>query len=135
MHPAVAEMDRGELTDQPTYFEICTAIAFRLFVQEKVDVAILEVGLGGRLDSTNVCSPLVSLITSISFDHTKQLGNTLHKIATEKAGIIKPSVPVISGATHPEAAQAIRQIANERSSDLYELEQDFVYQYLSLIHI
>jgi len=129
VRPAVAEMDRGELTNQPTYFEVCTAIAFLLFVREKVDVAILEVGLGGRLDSTNVCTPLVSVITSISFDHMKQLGNTLHKIATEKAGIIKPNVPVVSGATDTEAAQAIKQIANERGSELFELNEDFVYQY------
>ena len=71
------------------------------FVERQVDAAVLEVGLGGRLDSTNVCLPAVSVITSISFDHMKQLGNTLAAIAREKAGIIKPGVPVVCGVTDP----------------------------------
>ena len=77
-------------SNRPTYFEIITALALLRFAEHRVDAAVLEVGLGGRLDSTNVCQPLVSVITSISFDHTQQLGNTLAAIAAEKAGIIKP---------------------------------------------
>ena len=131
VRPAVAEMDLGDHTEQPTYFEICTAIAFMLFVREEVSVAILEVGLGGRLDSTNVCTPLVSVITSISFDHMKQLGNTLREIATEKAGIIKPGIPVVSGATNEEAQQAIAEVAERNASMLYEINRDFSCEYQS----
>ena len=86
----------------PTYFEIITAAALCHFARRRVDAAVLEVGLGGRLDSTNVCTPAVSIITSISFDHVKQLGDTLAAIAAEKAGIIKPGVPVVSGVTADE---------------------------------
>ena len=90
---------------RPTYFEIVTALALLQFAEQRVDAAVLEVGLGGRLDSTNVCQPLVSVITSISFDHTQQLGNTLAAIAGEKAGIIKPGVPVVSGVIDRRAAR------------------------------
>lgn len=129
VRPAAETMDEGYEGGGPTYFEICTAIAFLLFVQQKVDVTILEVGLGGRLDSTNVCVPAVSVITNISFDHVKQLGNTLAKIAKEKAGIIKPSVPVISGATAPEAKRTIEETAAQNKSDLKQLEVDFTFDY------
>ncbi len=99
---------------KPTYFEIMTAMAMLHFQSEGVDFAILEVGLGGRLDSTNVCHPIMTVITSISLDHTKQLGNTLAQIATEKAGIIKPGVPLISGVRDGEARDAIEQIARSK---------------------
>ena len=122
---AARRMDSDDPLGSPTYFEIATAIAFLFFVQQQVDIAVLEVGLGGRLDSTNVCQPLVSLITSISFDHTKQLGNTLAKIAGEKAGIIKPRIPVVSGATHPEARAVIENVAREQGSPLWQLGVDF----------
>ena len=89
----------------PTYFEIVTALALLHFARRQVDVAVLEVGLGGRLDSTNICQPLVSVITSISFDHTRQLGNTLAAIAGEKAGIIKPGATVVSGVMADRAAR------------------------------
>ena len=116
---------------QPTS-KITTAIACQFFLDQAVDIAILEVGLGGRLDSTNVCEPLVSVITSISFDHTKQLGNTLDKIASEKAGIIKPNVPAISGAMHVDARDAIEKIALEKRSPLLQLGIDFSHEnYLS----
>lgn len=81
----------------PSFFEVCVAMAFDYFRQEKVDVAVIEVGLGGRLDSTNIITPELSVITNISFDHTNFLGNTLGEIAAEKAGIIKPGVPVVIG--------------------------------------
>lgn len=87
---------------QPSFFELTTAMAFLYFKQQKVDVAVIEVGLGGRLDCTNIISPCLSIITNISFDHTQFLGKTLAAIATEKAGIIKPATPVIIGEATPE---------------------------------
>jgi dihydrofolate synthase/folylpolyglutamate synthase len=112
-----------------TYFEIVTAMAFDHFRRRGVDAAVLEVGLGGRLDSTNVCSPAVTIITSISFDHTKQLGDTLAAIATEKAGIIKPGVPVISGVQSDEPRDVIRRIARQNGCRLVELGVDFDFVY------
>jgi dihydrofolate synthase / folylpolyglutamate synthase len=96
--------------DDPTFFEVTTALAFLHFARQRVDAAVLEVGLGGRLDSTNVCLPQVCIITSISFDHMRQLGNTLAAIASEKAGIIKSGVPVVSGVTSGEARAVIAGI-------------------------
>ncbi len=113
----------------PTYFEIVTAMAFDHFRRRGVDAAVLEVGLGGRLDSTNVCSPCVTIITSISFDHTKQLGDTLASIAAEKAGIIKPGVPVISGVVADEPRETIRRIAGKNGCRLVELGVDFRFDY------
>ena len=115
----------GRHGNGPTYFEVTTAIAMLIFANANVDIAVLEVGLGGRLDSTNVCRPLVSLITSISFDHTKQLGNTIASIAREKAGIIKPGVPVVSGACQDEAAAVIQDTALQHGSPLIEHNKDF----------
>ncbi len=89
----------------------------------------MEVGLGGRLDATNVCRPVVSVITSISFDHTQQLGNTLALIAAEKAGIIKPGVPVVSGVVEPEPRDVIRQFSRERGAPLIERGTDFDFTY------
>lgn len=126
--PAVEQMDRQLPADTgPTFFEITTAIAFLYFLEEQVDVAVMEVGLGGRLDSTNVCHPALCVITSISYDHTKQLGSTLSSIAREKAGIIKPGIPVISGATHPEARTKIEQRAAAMQAPLSQLDVDFRY--------
>ena len=104
-------------------------MAFEHFRRCRVDAAVLEVGLGGRLDSTNVCSPCVAIITSISFDHTKQLGDTLAAIAAEKAGIIKPGVPVISGVDADEPREVIRRIARQRGCRLVELGVDFSFDY------
>ncbi len=114
----------------PTFFEITTAMALLHFTRSDVDFAVLEVGLGGRLDSTNVCQPVASVITSISFDHTKQLGNTLAAISAEKAGIIKPEVPVISGVTQAEAADVIARVADSQGCDLHAVDQDFSFDYL-----
>ena len=100
MQRAVNELDRHYSADGSiglTFFEIITALAFLHFAKSHVDIAVVEVGLGGRLDSTNVCEPIVSVITSISYDHMTQLGSTLSSIATEKAGIIKRRVPVVTG--------------------------------------
>jgi dihydrofolate synthase / folylpolyglutamate synthase len=113
----------------PTYFEIVTAMALCHFARRRVDAAVLEVGLGGRLDSTNVCTPCVSVITSISFDHTKQLGDTLAAIAAEKAGIVKPGVPVVSGVMADEPREVIRRIARHNGCRLVELGVDFDFDY------
>lgn len=113
----------------PTFFEIATALGFLHFARRRVDIAVIEVGLGGRFDSTNVCQPMVSLITSISFDHTQQLGNTLASIAMEKSGIIKPGRPVVSGTTLAEPRRVIESIAGERRAPLRELGRDFHFTY------
>lgn len=109
----------------PTFFEVATTIGFLHFVRRRVEVAVLEVGLGGRLDSTNVCLPEVALITSISIDHTKQLGTTVASIAHEKAGIIKPHRAVISGVDVPDARAVIEAVAHEKHAPLRQLGLDF----------
>lgn len=96
---------------QPSFFETMTALGFWYFVQEKVDIAVVEVGLGGRLDSTNVLTPILSVITNIGLDHTEFLGNTLAEIAGEKAGIIKAHVPVVIGESNPETDPVFEQCA------------------------
>ncbi|MGH9347178.1 MAG: bifunctional folylpolyglutamate synthase/dihydrofolate synthase, partial [Vicinamibacterales bacterium] len=100
----------GALTAPPTFFEATTAIAFELFRRAGVEVAVLEVGLGGRLDATNVVTPLAAAITSVGLDHQAHLGETLAEIAREKAGIIKPGVPVVVGALPPEAWGVVREV-------------------------
>jgi dihydrofolate synthase/folylpolyglutamate synthase len=114
---------------QPTFFEVGTALGFLHFLRRRVDVAVVEVGLGGRFDSTNVCQPCLSVITSISYDHTKILGSRLEQIAFEKAGIIKPGRPVVSGALAKEARPVIERIAQERGCRLAELNRDFRLEY------
>jgi len=101
-----------------TWFDVVTALAFLHFAQRQVDFAVIEVGLGGRLDSTNVITPLAAVITSISYDHTHLLGHTLAEIAREKAGIIKPHVPVISAPQADEAQAVIERVAAERQAPL-----------------
>jgi len=131
LRPAVEALDRRTVKDQsgPTFFEITTAMALLHFARQNVQAAVLEVGLGGRLDATNICQPAVSVITSISFDHTQQLGNTLEAIAGEKAGIIKPGVPVVSGVVEPEARDVIREVCRKRDCRLVERDTDFVFDY------
>ncbi|MDW8326534.1 MAG: folylpolyglutamate synthase/dihydrofolate synthase family protein, partial [Anaerolineales bacterium] len=102
--------------DGITTFELTTALAFDYFARRNVDIAVIEVGLGGRLDATNVITPLISVITSLSYDHTDLLGHTLAQIAAEKAGIIKPGVPVISSPQQPEALAVLENIAAERGA-------------------
>ena len=126
------EFDEGKSDiGKPTYFEIMTAMSMLHFRQQNVDYAILEVGLGGRLDSTNVCDPSVTVITSISFDHKKQLGNTLDSIATEKAGILKPGIPLVSGVRSGEARRAIERVADAQEAPLFRatLGTDFDIRY------
>src|SRR6202023_1585954 len=97
-----------------------TAIAFELFTRAHVKAAVIEVGLGGRFDATNVLEPPVGAITSIALDHQQHLGNTIEQIAFEKAGIIKPAMTVVSGELLPDAARVIRRIAQERGATLVE---------------
>ena len=128
--PVAEELKRHPLPQQPggpTFFELMTALGFLHFRQQGVELAVMEVGLGGRLDSTNLCRPRLCLITSISFDHTALLGDTLAQIAAEKAGIIKPGVPVISGVQQPQAAEVIRRQARGCGSPLWELGRDFAF--------
>lgn len=107
--------DHRTFLDQlrPSFFETAMAMAFWYFAEQKVDIAVIEVGLGGRLDSTNIITPLLSVITNIGFDHTEFLGDTLAKIAGEKAGIIKPNVPCVIGETNPETAPVFMAKAQE----------------------
>lgn len=112
----------------PTFFELTTALAMLHFARRGVTAAVLEVGLGGRLDSTNVCLPQVCVITSISFDHMRQLGNTLAAIAREKAGIIKAGVPVVSGVVVPEPCAVIEQIAASAPAPLWQRGREFDFQ-------
>jgi len=116
---------RDPLNRTPTFFEITTTMGLLHFARSRAEIVVLEVGLGGRLDSTNVCRPLVSVITSISFDHVRQLGNTLAAIAREKAGIIKPGVPVVSSVCEEEPRGVIELIAAEQSAPLFQREREF----------
>lgn len=115
-----------ESIPQLTTFEITTALAFLYFKEMGVDAAVIEVGLGGRLDATNIILPVVSVITSISYDHTQVLGNTLTAIATEKCGIIKPALPVVSAPQDPEAMAVIEYIARERNAPLTVVGRDIL---------
>jgi dihydrofolate synthase/folylpolyglutamate synthase len=108
----------GALQALPTFFEATTALAFELFRRAQVEIAAVEVGLGGRLDSTNVIRPVASAITSIDFDHQQYLGSTLREIAAEKAGIIKPGVPVVVGDVGQDAWDVIARVAGERGAEL-----------------
>ena len=108
---------------QPSFFEATMAMAFAYFADCEVDVAVIEVGLGGRLDSTNIIHPELSVITNISFDHVGFLGNTLEKIAFEKAGIIKPNTPVVIGETTPETKPVFDAKAKEENTTIYYAEE------------
>jgi dihydrofolate synthase / folylpolyglutamate synthase len=114
-------MAEKRLLGHPTFFEVLTALAFLEFAEKKVDVAVLEVGMGGRFDATNIVAPLLSVITTIAKDHEKHLGSTLRSIAFEKAGIIKPGVPVVCGVGGGEARREIRRVARRRQAPLVEV--------------
>lgn len=120
--PAVAKIPKL------TTFEITTAIGFLYFAQQKTDAAVIEVGLGGRLDATNVVAPRVSVITSLSYDHMAVLGNTLSLIAGEKAGIIKPGVPVVSSPQPEEALAVLEKVAAERNAPLTQVGRDVTFE-------
>ena len=108
-----------------SFFEMTVGLAFDYFASEQVDIAVVEVGMGGRLDSTNVINPLISVITNIGFDHTQFLGTTLPAIAGEKAGIIKPGVPVVIGQTHPETQPVFRRKADEQHAPIFFADQNY----------
>lgn len=121
---AAADLEAGG-EGRATFFELTTAMGLLHFAQQEAQAVVLEVGLGGRLDSTNVCTPIVSIITSISLDHQTQLGSTLDAIAREKAGIIKPGVPVVCTARSPEARAAIADVATAQRAPIEFIDSDF----------
>ena len=125
LRPLAEELGRQDPDDHPSFFEFMTAMAFLHFAQEKVEVAIIEVGLGGRLDATNIVNPVATAITSIGLDHCEILGPTLRHIAREKAGIIKEGRPVILGALPTEAEEEVRAVAKARRAPLVALREHF----------
>ncbi len=108
--------EKSQMEEPPTFFEFVTAMALIYFYREKVDLAIMEVGLGGRLDATNIINPLITVITTISLEHQDYLGKTLEKIAWEKAGIIKPGVPLVTGVGQKKVQTQIEKICRERKT-------------------
>jgi len=128
LKPEVKAVNEFGAFGQLTTFELLTAVAFAYFREKKVELQVLETGLGGRLDATNVVRPGVSVITSISFDHTEVLGNTLAQIATEKAGIIKPGSTVVSSPQFPEAMVVIEGVCRERGVRLVRVGRDITWQ-------
>jgi dihydrofolate synthase/folylpolyglutamate synthase len=117
---------------RPSFFEMTVAMAYDYFAKENVDVAFIEVGLGGRLDSTNLITPLLSIITNISLDHTELLGNTIKEIAKEKAGIIKKNIPVIIGETHPDSREVFNTISKQQNSKIFYADQDYFSEFSDL---
>ncbi|MDD4953543.1 MAG: bifunctional folylpolyglutamate synthase/dihydrofolate synthase [Candidatus Omnitrophica bacterium] len=129
LKPAIEKYNRNSVYGPLSFFEVYTALAFVYFKEKKVDFAVLETGLGGRLDATNVVSPLVCVITPISYEHTQKLGNTLSKIAAEKAGIIKSNRSiVISASQEREAAEVIRKRCHQTGARLYEVGRDIKFE-------
>ena len=122
--PIAEAMERAPIGG-PTFFDLTTAIALQHFADRQTDAVVMEVGLGGRLDSTNVVTPVVSVVTNISLEHTAQLGATRDKIAYEKAGIFKPGVPAVSGVADADAGDVIERIAAERGCPFWRRESDF----------
>jgi dihydrofolate synthase/folylpolyglutamate synthase len=110
---------------EPTFFEFTTAMAFLEFQRQKVDFAVIETGMGGRMDATNVLSPCLSIVTNISMEHKTYLGNTIAAIAGEKAGIIKPRTPVVTGVSQQSAKKVVQEVAAEKSAPLYSKGRDF----------
>src|SRR2546430_17379113 len=113
------------LTLEPTFFEFTTALALQYFADREVEVAVIEVGMGGRYDATTAIAPLVSAITNVALDHQEYLGSTVGAVAFEKAGIIKRGVPVVAGRLCAEAAGVIGRIASERKAPLFRLGAEF----------
>ena len=116
-------------SDKPTFFEIFTALAFDHFADQELDIVVIETGLGGRLDSTNVLTPKVCGLTSISMDHMHQLGKTLKEIATEKAGILKKSIPAVSAPQDPEAERVLRKVGKENGTKVLFAGKDIDFSY------
>ena len=125
IEPVVAKLDQELASGGPTEFEIDTAIMFCYMAEQQPDVVLLEVGIGGLYDSTNVITPIASVITTVSWDHMKYLGNTLAQIASQKAGIIKEEVPVVIGQLPAQALTVVTKQATENRAPLSELDRDF----------
>jgi dihydrofolate synthase/folylpolyglutamate synthase len=126
IHPVIEELlAEGKLRAHPTYFECVTALAFEVFARERVEFGVIEVGLGGRLDATNIITPVVSIITRIDFDHENFLGHSLREIAREKAGILKHGAPVVSAPQLPEAREILQARAKELHCTLIETAEAF----------
>lgn len=132
MIPLIESMGAEGEETRPSFFEVSTALAFEIFKRQNVNVAVIEVGLGGRLDATNVVRPNVAVITNISYDHMHLLGNTLEEIAREKAGVIKNHVDVVCGETTPEPLSVIRNVVQSRRATLHVLESDFSFSSASM---
>ena len=122
LRDVVEAATKNKLT--PTFFELITAVAFKHFADEAVDIAVIETGLGGRLDSTNVITPLMTLITKIDLDHTNILGDTVEEIAREKAGIFKPSVPAISAHQNEDVTNVLKTCAESVGTEVRVIAQD-----------
>jgi dihydrofolate synthase/folylpolyglutamate synthase len=125
LRPHAEALGTADPDDHPSFFEFMTGIAFLHFAREKVDVALIEVGLGGRLDATNIVSPALTVITSIGLDHLEFLGDTLAAIAREKAGILKHGVPLVIGLLPPEAEEAVRAVAGAQHVRVYSVRECF----------
>ncbi len=121
------EAQAPHLVKNVTFFEFTTAMAFLYFAESKVDLAVVEVGMGGQLDATNTLMPIVTAITQIGFDHERYLGTTLREIAREKAGILKEGVPIVSGASQPEVCDLIEEIARSKHAPLFRLGKEIAY--------
>ena len=125
--------------EPPTFFEAVTAMAIKYFADKKVDIVILETGMGGRLDATNIINPILTIITNVSLEHQEFLGNTIEDITKEKAGIIKEKIPLVTGITQEEAIQLVQNICKKKNVKMYLLEKDFfceekngIYNYFGL---
>ncbi len=130
IQPLVAKLDQDEALAGITEFEVLTAMTFVYFLEQQVDVGVVEVGLGGLLDSTNVVAPMLTAITTIGMDHTDILGATLAEIAAQKAGIIKEKIPVVTGKIQPQAMTVIEQTASEKQAAVISFEQAYQVTYL-----
>ncbi|MDO9555899.1 MAG: folylpolyglutamate synthase/dihydrofolate synthase family protein [Atribacterota bacterium] len=126
--PSIDKVANTPSYSHPTFFEVVTSLAFLYFYKEEVDFLVLEVGLGGRLDATNVCEPLISVITHVDYDHMDKLGNSLEEIAREKGGIIKPGGIVISSKQYEEVYNEIKKIADEKNSIIYSVGKEINYK-------
>jgi dihydrofolate synthase/folylpolyglutamate synthase len=124
------EIDKADIPRTFTFFDFTTAMAFLHFAESEVDLALIEVGLGGRLDSTNIVSPMVAVITNVSYEHGDVLGKTLREITHEKAGIIKRTVPLVTGVTHQEVFDELERYAREKSAPIYRMGRDFTVERL-----
>jgi dihydrofolate synthase / folylpolyglutamate synthase len=132
VHTCIEQMlSTGELAAHPTFFECITAMAFDVFARARVDFAVLETGMGGRLDSTNIVTPEVAVITQIDFDHENFLGHSIAEIAGEKAGIIKPAVPVVCSAQNPAAIEVITHRAAKLGAPLIDIDDRYSFEFVS----